>query len=87
MDSRQNHRVNLVNYRRHEGGWQFFPVIKRDGKPAPRFIIVVSDPVSSKGGKFYLDWREDGKRKRQPCGTTPREALDAWHPKRGFSPM
>ena len=35
--------------------------------------------MSSKdGGVFFLDWREDGKRRRKQAGRTYREALDAW---------
>jgi hypothetical protein len=39
-DSNQNHRVNLVNYRKLNGGWQFFPVVKNDGKPNPKLILT-----------------------------------------------
>jgi hypothetical protein len=63
----------------------FVPVGRgRDGKPDPRFAIIGGEPTNSKGGAFYLDWREDGKRRQKPCGTTPREALDAWHLQSGI---
>jgi integrase/recombinase XerD len=61
-----------------DGKWQFVPVVKQDGKPNPKLILVNGEAVSSKGGTFYLDWRENGKRLTRPVGTTPREALDAW---------
>lgn len=41
-------------------------------------VLIDGEPVSSKGGIFYLDWREDGKRRTRPVGSSPREALDAW---------
>jgi integrase len=78
VESNYGHAVNLKQYRRLDGKWQFVPVVKQNGKPNPKLVIVNGEPVSSKGGTFYLDWREDGKRRTRPVGTTPREALDAW---------
>ena len=75
MASKPSQTVNLKQYRRIGGKWQFVPVGRgKDGKPDPRFVIISGEPANSKGGTFYLDWREDGKRKQKPCGTTPREA-------------
>jgi len=71
--------VNLKQYRRLAGKWQFVPVVKEHGKPNPRLVVIDGQAVSSKGGVFYLDWREDGKRRTRKVGTSPREALDAWH--------
>ncbi|HEV2486296.1 MAG TPA: site-specific integrase [Terracidiphilus sp.] len=71
--------VNLKQYRRLDGKWQFVPVVKENGKPNPKLVLVGGEPVSSKGGTFYLEYRMNGKRVQRPCGTTPREALDAWH--------
>ena len=85
MASTHSQTVNLKQYRRIGGKWQFVPVGRsKDGKPDPRFVIISGEPANSKGGTFYLDWREDGKRKQKPCGTTPREALDAWHLQSGI---
>ncbi len=50
----------------------------RTGKPNPKLVLIDGEPVRSKGGIFYLDWREDGKRRTRPVGSSPREALDAW---------
>ena len=56
--------MNLRQYRRIDGKWQFVPVVKQKGKPNPRVVVVNGEPpVSSKGGTFYLDWREDGRRR------------------------
>jgi integrase len=71
--------VNLKQYRRLDGKWQFVPVVKENGKPNPKLVLVDGEPVSSKGGTFYLEYRENGKRIQKPCGQTPREALDAWY--------
>jgi integrase/recombinase XerD len=87
MDSKQTHKINLTQYRKVGGKWQFVPVKKdANGEPNTAFVIVNGESVSSKGeGTFYLDWREDGKRKRKPCGTNPREAKDAWRQQMGIA--
>jgi hypothetical protein len=65
--------------------WQFVPVVKVDGKPKPQLVPMDGKPESSKGGgKFYLDWYENGKRKTKIAGVSPREALDAWLPHVGI---
>lgn len=85
VDSESGHKqVNLVQYRRLDGRWQFVPVVRKKGKPDPRLILVHGEPTSSKGGHFYLAWREDGKLKRKTVGSSPREALNAWHLKLGI---
>jgi hypothetical protein len=82
MDSKQRHPVNLKQYRKVSGKWQFAPVARdAKGNPDPRLVLLNGEPVSSKGGTFYLDFSENGKRKQQPIGTIPREALEAWRTK------
>lgn len=79
MDSKITVRkVNLKQYRSVDGRWQFVPVVKVNGRPRPQLVLINERPVSSKGGTFYLEWRENGKRKTRPVGTSPRDALSAW---------
>ncbi len=79
MDSKQpGRKANLKQYRPVGGKWQFVPVVRMNGKPRPELVLIGGKPERSKGGTFYLEWREDGKRKTRPVGTTPREALNAW---------
>src|ERR1700741_2172307 len=88
MDSEGQKRnkqwVNLVQYLRIGERWQFVPVVRQNGKPNPKLILINGEPTSSKGGHFHLEWRENGKRKRKAVGTSPREALDAWPLKVGI---
>ncbi len=84
MDNNYGHAVNLKQYRRLNGKWQFVPVLKQNGKPNPKLVLIDGEPVSSKGGIFYLDWRENGKRRTRPVGDSPREALDAWQLQSGI---
>ena len=82
MDSGYGHKqVNLEQYRRLDGRWQFIRVVRKNGKPDPRFVLINGEPTSSKGERFYLVWREEGKRKRQAIGSSPREDLNAWYVK------
>jgi hypothetical protein len=45
--------------------------------PTPRYVIIGGTAVKSEGD-FYLDWRENGKRKTEKIGTDPKEAKEAW---------
>ena len=85
VDSKYGHKqVNLIQYRRLKHRWQFVPVVRKNGRPDPRLILIDGEPASSKGGRFYLSWREDGKLKRKVVGSSPREALNAWHLQMGI---
>jgi len=43
--------VNLNQYRKVEGKWQFVPVARDPkGNPDPRLVLLDGEPVSSKGG-------------------------------------
>jgi len=79
-DSGYGHeQANLIQYRPPGGRWQFVPFIRKNGKPDPRLILIDGGFASSKGRRFYLPWREGGKLKRTSVGSSPSEALDAWH--------
>lgn len=78
MDSKPGRKTHLKKYLSHNGKWQFFPVVTVNGRPKPELVIIDGKPRRSTGGTFYLDWRENGKRRTRPVGTLPREALDAW---------
>lgn len=78
MDSKPGRKTHLKKYLSHNGKWQFFPVVNVNGRPKPELVIIDGKPRRSTGGTFYLDWRENGKRRTRPVGTSPREALDAW---------
>ena len=46
----------------------------------PRFVVIDGEPTSSKG-TFYLEFKQNGKRRQESIGTVPREALEAWRRK------
>ena len=86
MDSKSaGRKANLKQYRSVNGKWQFVPVVKIDGKPKPQLVLIDGKPETWKGGgKFYLEWYEDGRRKTKIAGSSPREALDAWQLQTGI---
>jgi hypothetical protein len=78
----KRHQVNLKQYRKLNGKWQFVPVARdAEGKPDPRLVLVDGRTISSKGGTFYLDFSESGKLRQKSVGTVPKEALEAWRTK------
>ena len=82
-------KVNLKKYLPMDGKWQFFPVLKVDGKPRPGTVVMKGENKTGTEGTFYIEWRHDGKRHQQPVGSSSREALDRWrvhshHPAESF---
>src|SRR5579863_5040768 len=54
---------------------------RRQRQPRPRLVVFNGHPLISKGGTFYLDYKENGVRRQTAVGTTPRDALEAWRTK------
>ncbi len=71
-------RVNLKKYTAVDGAWRFVPVLKISGRSRPEAVVIGSATVRGTAGTFYVEWRENGKRIQKPCGSSQREALDAW---------
>jgi integrase/recombinase XerD len=70
-------QVNLKKKCKLDGRWAFYPVLKENGKLRLDRIVVAGQPQPSKAGTFYIEWRENGKRRQEPVGKSPRAALDA----------
>ena len=60
------------------------PSSRSTGRPKPELVVIDGKGRRSTSGTFYLDWREDGKRRTRPVGTSPRETLDAWQLQSGI---
>ncbi len=54
MGNNDGHAVNLKQYRRLDGKWQFVPVVKQNGKPTPELVLINGKPVRPGGGISYL---------------------------------
>lgn len=78
----KRHPVNLKQYRKLNGKWQFVAVARdAQGNPDPRLILLNGRQVSSKGGTFYLDYQENGRRRQTAVGTDARVAREEWRTK------
>jgi integrase len=60
-----------------DGAWELLPVWKQNGKLDWTRVSLHGVPMVSTFGTFYLDYRENGKRKRPAVGTHPRDAKAA----------
>jgi integrase/recombinase XerD len=65
-------RVNIVQRVKTSKGWSNVP-LKRTPKGRIRW---------PSGGRYFIEWRENGRRLRQSAGDTPSEALEAQKRKR-----
>lgn len=84
MDSEAGTKANLKKYIKLHGRWRFVPVAKHNGRPVPATILIKGVPTHSKQGTFYLEWWQGGRRKQEPAGSSPREALNAWSVRMGL---
>jgi len=62
-------KVNLLLYAPADTGWKFQPVRKT---PRGKFLWNRNDV-----GAYYLEWYQNGQRKRERAGTRPTEVLEA----------
>jgi hypothetical protein len=65
----QVYKVNLLLYARIDTSWKFQPVRKTS---QGKFVWDRGET-----GAYYLEWYEDGKRRRARAGTSPAEVLEA----------
>jgi hypothetical protein len=63
---KKRHPVDLLQYRKVNGKWQFVPVARdAKGAPDPRLVLIEGAPTSSKGSAFYLEFKHHGKRRQE----------------------
>lgn len=59
-------RVNLLKKVRVDGEWKFCPAVVEPGRRLNDLVRVNGHIETHPEGTYYLDWREQGKRRRQP---------------------
>lgn len=59
-------RVNVIKMIKLDGKWQFVPVVERNGKMTRDHVLVHGKDEHHPEGCYYLEWRENNKRRRQP---------------------
>ena len=77
LDRKHGSQGNLKKYTAVDGAWRFVPVLKINGRPRPEVVVIDGATVRGTTGRFYVEWRQKGKRIQKPCGSSSREALDA----------
>ena len=69
-------RVDITKYIKHDGLWRFAPVAKRaSGSVHWDHVLVNGASAHHPEGKYFIEWREDGARRRRSVGTIPSEIL------------
>jgi integrase/recombinase XerD len=69
-------RVNITKYIKHDGRWRFAPVTRRaSGSIHWDHVLVDGISAHHPEGKYFIEWREDGARRRRSVGTIPSEVL------------
>jgi hypothetical protein len=68
-------RVNIVKQVKVDGKWTLRSIPKKDSGHY--------DWTALPEGDYFVEWREDGRRRRQPAGNTAAQAMEAqrrkWH--------
>ncbi|AXC15393.1 Phage integrase [Acidisarcina polymorpha] len=59
-------RVNVIKMIKIDGKWPFAPVIEHNGKIVRDHVLVNGKDEHHPEGRYYLEWYEDGKKRRQP---------------------
>ena len=69
-------RVNIIKYVKHDGRWRFAPAAKRpNGNIHWDHVLIDGVPKSHPEGKYFIEWREGGIRRRKSVGSIPSEVL------------
>ena len=69
-------RVNIIKYVKHAGRWRFAPVVRRPtGNIHWDHVLIDGTPQPHPEGKYFIEWREDGVRRRKSVGNIPSDIL------------
>ena len=69
-------RVNIIKYVKHADRWRFAPVVKRpNGNIHWDYVLIDGTAQQHLEGKYFIEWREDGARRRKSVGTIPSDIL------------
>ncbi len=69
-------RVNIIKYVKVNDAWRFAPVAKgKNGNIRWDHVIVSGADQHYPEGKYFIEWRENGTRRRKSVGTIPSEIL------------
>src|ERR1700691_1117326 len=67
---------NIIKYVKHAGRWRFAPVVRRPtGNIHWDNVLIDGTPQPHPEGKYFIEWREDGVRRRKSVGNIPSDIL------------
>ena len=61
-------RVNILKKVRVGGVWKLSAVLERNGKIVRDHVLISGDDEHHPEGGYYLEWYQEGKRRRQAIG-------------------
>jgi integrase/recombinase XerD len=69
-------RVNIIKYIKVNDRWRFAPVARRaNGNIHWDHVLIDGVPQQHLEGRYFIEWREGGRRRRKSVGTIPSEIL------------
>lgn len=76
MASTYAERVNILKYVKSSGKWRFAPVARRtSGSIHWDNVLIGGTTEHHPEGKYFIEWREEGVRRRKSVGVIPSEIL------------
>ena len=69
-------KAHFKKYLPYNGKWQFssspfFSVAEVNSRPKPELVLINGKPIRRANGSLFQQWRENGKRRTLPVGTSP----------------
>lgn len=61
-------RVNVIKRVKVDGKWPFAPVVEKNGKIVRDHVWIAGRDEHHPEGRYYLEWYQDAKRRRQAVG-------------------
>jgi integrase len=69
-------RVNIIKYVKHADRWRFAPVARRSsGNIHWDHVVIEGVAERHPEGKYFIEWRESGVRRRKSVGSIPSDIL------------
>jgi hypothetical protein len=71
-------RVNIIKYVKLDEGWRFAPLARKtNGNIRWDTVLVEGVEMRHPEGRYFIEWRHEGRRRRKAVGTIPSEILAA----------
>src|SRR5260370_18187274 len=71
-------RVNIIKYVKDDEGWGFAALARKpNGNIRWDMVLVEGVEMRHPEGRYFIEWRHEGRRRRKAVGTIPSEILAA----------